>query len=109
MNSTFPQLFFSQTQHLFLAKHDRGTFVSIEKHQLGEGVFKAEEARAQRGLRKLVEVLKEMRKIVIREGQKGEGVAFVFSYGSGLRVHRSGSVERRKLGKEVDALFVERA
>ena len=50
-----------------------------------------------------------MREFVIREGLKGEGVAFVFSYGGGLKVHRLEEVERKRLGKEVDRLFVRRA
>lgn len=54
-------------------------------------------------------MLKQMREIVIREGLKGEGVAFVFSYGGGLKVDRLEGVERKRLGEEVDGFFVRRA
>jgi hypothetical protein len=68
MAETFSQLYFSQTQHLFVGKHQRGTFHKIEQHQLGTGVLAGYQQKAQPNMQRLGSLLRNVQNIAIKRG-----------------------------------------
>lgn len=62
------------------------------------------EEEGKREVGKVVEVLKQMREIVVREGKLGRGVSFVFEDGE-LKVWRTKEEERTRLDEGLLALF----
>ena len=68
----YPQLFLSQTPHHFLALHDRGRFIAIEKRQLGISTDLVSVANdLQRNMRSLRAALGEIQKLAIEHGERG--------------------------------------
>lgn len=67
----YPQLFFSQTAHHFLAIHQRGRFVEIRKNKLSSDEMLAVEREAQDDLKKVRVVLDVIKQIVVKRGKKG--------------------------------------
>ncbi|KAJ7258800.1 hypothetical protein B0H12DRAFT_436750 [Mycena haematopus] len=67
----YPQLFFSQTPHHFLAVHDRGYFVAVNKRGLSSPDLKAVERTLQPTLKKLRVALGLIRDLVVKHGQRG--------------------------------------
>ncbi|CAA7262952.1 unnamed protein product [Cyclocybe aegerita] len=65
----YPQLYFSQTPHHYLAIHRRGTFTEIQKRKLSEMV--QFEKDAQEDLKKLRKALDVIKNIVLEHGKKG--------------------------------------
>lgn len=57
-----------------------------------------------RGVGRFVEIVKQMREIVVREGRLGRGVSFVFESGE-LKVWRTKEEARTKLSDTLLALF----
>lgn len=82
---TYPQLFFSQTLNLYLARHTRGRFATVEKLPLAD--MREEERGARAGVRAAVEVLKEIKRAVRREG-KGARLSVVWIGDGGMKVYR---------------------
>ncbi|KAJ6476110.1 hypothetical protein C8R45DRAFT_873376, partial [Mycena sanguinolenta] len=70
-NDAYPQLFFSQTPHHFLAVHDRGRFTEVNKRGLTSPDLKAVERTMQPNLRKLCVALRQIRDLVVKHGQRG--------------------------------------
>lgn len=68
---TYPQLFYSQTAHHFLAIHQRGRFVDIQKRKLTSDELQAVEDDAQVELKKVRKVLDLIRETVIEHGSEG--------------------------------------
>lgn len=99
----YPQLHLSQTPWLYLAKHDRGTFTAVEKHELRSGAM-AEYARvAADGIGKLRKVLEE---ILSKVTQIGEGVPLSLVCISGkLMLHRRKEGTGKRLDEEILARF----
>lgn len=67
----YPQLYFSQTPHHYLAVHRSGTFFTIAKRRIGTGDLVGVESRAQPGFKKLRKVLGEIQTRVKNGGAKG--------------------------------------
>jgi hypothetical protein len=70
-NDAYPQLFFSQTPHHFLAVHNRGRFVAVNKRGLASSELQAVEHRMQPSLQKLCVALGLIKDIVVKHGQRG--------------------------------------
>ncbi|KAF7357280.1 hypothetical protein MSAN_01323400 [Mycena sanguinolenta] len=70
-NDAYPQLFFSQTPHHFLAVHDRGRFTEVNKRGLASPDLKAVERTLQPSLRKLCVALRQIKDLVVKHGQRG--------------------------------------
>lgn len=66
----YPQLLFSQTPTVLLARHNYGKFLSCEPLQLVD--MAEEEWRAQRGLKVLGDVLVEFRELAMGHWQGGK-------------------------------------
>ena len=68
---SYPQLFFSQTAHHFLAIHQRGRFYDVQKRKLSSDELQAVEEKAQVDLKKVRKALELIQEIVIKHGRKG--------------------------------------
>ncbi|KAJ6474409.1 hypothetical protein C8R47DRAFT_1144045 [Mycena vitilis] len=67
----YPQLFFSQTPHHFLAVHYRGRFTAVNKRKLGDSELLANERQIQPSLKKLRGALDTIRALVVEHGERG--------------------------------------
>ncbi|KAJ6555034.1 hypothetical protein DFH09DRAFT_577992 [Mycena vulgaris] len=67
----YPQLFFSQTPHHFLAVHNRGRFAEVQKRKLGAPELRAVERTLQPSLKKLRAALDVIKALVVKHGQRG--------------------------------------
>ncbi|KAF4617348.1 hypothetical protein D9613_005790 [Agrocybe pediades] len=67
----YPQLFFSQTAHHFLAIHQRGRFVDVQKRKLMSEQLQAVEEDVQVELKKVRKALDVIREIVLEHGLDG--------------------------------------
>lgn len=90
-NDAYPQLYFSQTPHHYLAVHRSGTFFSIAKRKIGERDLVVIESRAQPGFRRLRKILGEIQTMVKKGGTSGR-MSLVCKDGV-LRVHERNSKE----------------
>ena len=90
-NDAYPQLYFSQTPHHYLAVHRSGTFFSIAKRKIGERDLVMIESRAQPGFRRLRKILGEIQTMVKKGGTSGR-MSLVCKDGV-LRVHERNSKE----------------
>ncbi|KAI0329008.1 hypothetical protein GY45DRAFT_1280600 [Cubamyces sp. BRFM 1775] len=72
-NEQYPQLLLSDTPHLFLGVHNRGTFQRIKKHALGSSELQQVETDAalQKTFRQLVAILRSIQQIVKTHGDRG--------------------------------------
>ena len=87
----YPQLYFSQTPHHYLAVHRSGTFFSIAKRAIGKKDLVAIESRAQPGFRRMRKLLGEIQTMVKKGGANGRK-SLVCNNGI-LRVHERNSEE----------------
>ncbi|PCH40480.1 hypothetical protein WOLCODRAFT_117364 [Wolfiporia cocos MD-104 SS10] len=78
---SYPQLFFSQTPHHFLAHHNAGQVREIVKRHVGDPEMWAVEAKAQTGFKKLRQLLKKIQDLVLEAGQDGR-LSLVYQKGS---------------------------
>lgn len=67
----YPQLFFSQTAHHFLAIHQRGRFFDVQKRKLSSDELQAIEEKAQVDLKRVRKTLELIQDIVVKHGKKG--------------------------------------
>lgn len=68
---TFPQLYLSQTSHLYLAVHNRGRFLRVEKEKLGSRRLTMVEEDLKVNLKKLRASLESIQDIVLDKGNDG--------------------------------------
>ena len=90
LSDQIPQLWFSNTTHLFVAYHERGTFTSIEKQNMAGTDFKSWEKTNQEDLQKLVGLLQKIAAITREAPEKHFQLAFV---GGKLKLHAMGEGE----------------
>lgn len=67
----YPQLFLSQTGHHYLAVHQRGRFIEVQKRTLASTQLQAENEGLQPDFKNLRAVLELIQRIVIKHGQRG--------------------------------------
>ena len=87
----YPQLYFSQTPHHYLAVHRSGTFFSIAKRKIGKNDLVAIESKAQIGFRKLRKLLGEIQTMV-KEGGTNKRISLICQDGD-LKIHVRNSEE----------------
>ncbi|KAJ7752581.1 hypothetical protein B0H16DRAFT_1373209, partial [Mycena metata] len=98
----YPQLFFSQTPHHFLAVHNRGRFEMVNKRKLASSEMRGVEQQIQPSLKKLRVALDTIKAVVLKHGQRGR-LTLVFREGK-LQVFERTS-QSSCLPDEVLALF----
>ena len=105
------QLYFSQTQHLWVSTYTRAGLFSREgmtRFELARGEMQAfGEREGMDAVARVIKVLQEMKDAVTREGKKGCGVSFVYQPGmEGLQAWRTKNGARRRLAAEtVETIF----
>jgi hypothetical protein len=85
--SSREQIWFGRTPHLLVAKHSNGLVHKIEEQHLQQEDFEvwAQEPKHQRGLRRLVWFLKELRRVV-RDDVKGPAVLLATEHAAPLQI-----------------------
>jgi hypothetical protein len=69
---SYPQLFLSQTPHHFLAVHERGRFIRVNKRKLGSPELKeVADIDIEPELKKLRRLLDIIKDLVVKHGQRG--------------------------------------
>lgn len=104
----FPQLFFSQTPHLYLAKHDTGRFPAerLRKLQLDSGSLAEEARKAEADLGRVVAFLEQVMRLAATmcDGTKGKEMTLAFD-GLHMRVFSSRK-GLRSLHQDLVNLFI---
>ena len=90
-SKAYPQLFLSQTPHIYYGTHKDGKFSEIEKYTLGEPHLEAVDQNAQVGFKKLRAVLMAIQELIRRYGTDGR-ISLVCK-GKELRAYRRENTE----------------
>lgn len=67
----YPQLFFSQTAHHFLAVHQRGRFIEVNKRKLSSPELQNVEQIIQPDLKLMRKALDKIKDLVVKYGERG--------------------------------------
>lgn len=67
----YPQLFFSQTAHHFLAVHQRGRFIAVNKRKLSSPELQNVEQIIQPDLKLMRKALDKIKDLVVKYGERG--------------------------------------
>jgi hypothetical protein len=102
-HEAYPQLYLSQTAYLYLAKHQKGSFVTVEKVELGGAGMRRYASEAEAGMGKLREVLKEVLEAVRKEGH-GVPLSLVCQ-GGRLALHKRQAGTGKVVGNEILSRF----
>jgi len=95
----YPQLYLSQTAFLYIAKHDRGNFNTLEKVELGAENMLPHTRRAEQGIAKLKVVLQDILDAVKME-DAGIGMSLVGKNGK-LVLYRRKEGTGKAPGKDI--------
>jgi hypothetical protein len=101
-NDTYPQLYISQTTHLYLAKHTKGTFAAPQKYALSGMKDHASSAQASMG--KLKALLEEVLDVV-RTTEPSIKLALISKAGKLELYKRKEGTGRPSVGKEILGKF----
>lgn len=83
---TYASLFFSQTSQHFLALHDNGQFIELQRRRLTSSEFQAVERSLQDYLKQVRKVLDLIREVVVEHGS--EGRISLVCVGKDLKVYK---------------------
>ncbi|KAH7890452.1 hypothetical protein F5I97DRAFT_1964022 [Phlebopus sp. FC_14] len=106
-NEVYPQLYLSQTAHLYLAKHERGSFQRVEKYQLNGSNLRDYAVRTEKSMGKLKVLLDAILRAV-RKLRTRDGIAVPLSLvcqGDTLTLYRRDASTGYPLGKEILSKF----
>jgi hypothetical protein len=81
-----PQLYLSQTQHLFAARHSRGRFTRVERLQPDDAAWCEQTINTEKSLGKLLEFL---RRLLVEIKASGDGPWALVCTKNGLKLHKS--------------------
>ncbi|KAI6103155.1 hypothetical protein EDD16DRAFT_1727661 [Pisolithus croceorrhizus] len=99
----YPQLYLSQTLHLYLAKHTRGTFSPVEKFQLYSEGMAVHARGAEAAMAKLEVLLNAILKAVRKHG---EGVPLSLVYRAGkLQLYKRSKGTGQPFEKDISSKF----
>jgi hypothetical protein len=101
-SKTYPQLYLSQTPHVYHAFHNSGTFTLVEKFTLGQSNLTDIDESAQEGFKKLRKLLGSLKSLVAKHGARRVSLVCV---GKTLSVYRMPQGESC-LPEDALALFV---
>jgi hypothetical protein len=100
---TYPQLYLSQTPHLYLAKHSRGSFTSAEKFNLAGSTLVSYAKQAEEGMGKLKAMLGEVL-AEVKEAGSGVGLCLI-CVGGQLALYKRKEGTGKSVGKEILSRF----
>ncbi|KAG2112945.1 hypothetical protein BD769DRAFT_1673915 [Suillus cothurnatus] len=99
----YPQLYLSQTAFLYIAKHERGNFNTLEKVELGSECMQTHARRAEQGVAKLKLVLQDILDAAKKEGV-GVGLSLV-AMGGKLALYKHHEGTGKGPGKDITDKF----
>ncbi|KAG2109056.1 uncharacterized protein F5147DRAFT_693865 [Suillus discolor] len=99
----YPQLYLSQTAFLYIAKHERGSFNTLEKVELGSESMQTHARRTQQGVAKLKLVLQDILDAVKKE-DVGVGLSLVAKDGK-LALYKRHEGTGKGPGKDITDKF----
>jgi hypothetical protein len=99
----YPQLYLSQTAFLYIAKHERGSFNTLEKVELGAENMLPHTRRTEQGVAKLKVVLQDILDAVKGE-DVGVGMSLVGKNGE-LVLYKRKEGTGKALGQEITSKF----
>lgn len=103
-NKVYPQLYLSGTPHLYLAKHSRGSFTTLQRYDLHGSTLRPYAKAAEQGLGKLVESLREL-STYLQEAGPGIGFSLIGSVSGDLKLYRRKKGTGRGLTTDIVARF----
>lgn len=103
-DSIYPQLHLSCTPHLYVAKHVRGSFTSVERYGVRDSALRQYATAAEQGLGKLVQLLKELASY-LQEAGPGIGFSLIGDVSGDLKLYRRKMGTSRGLTKDITARF----
>jgi hypothetical protein len=101
----YPQLYLSQTTYLYLAKHNRGSFINVEKVSIAGDAMNGYARQAEAGMGKLKAVLDEVLRAV-RDAGEGVGLCLVCERGK-LALYQRKEGTGKAVGKDILRRFTE--
>jgi hypothetical protein len=81
-----PQLYLSQTQHLFAARHSRGRFTRVERLQPDDAAWREQTMNTEKSLGKLLEFI---RRLLMEIKASGDGPWALVCTKDALKLHKS--------------------
>jgi len=99
----YPQLYLSQTALLYIAKHERGNFNTLEKVELGSESMQTHARRAEQGVAKLKLVLQDILDAAKKEDM-GVGLSLVAKDGK-LALYKRHEGTGKGPGKDITDKF----
>jgi hypothetical protein len=103
-NDIYPQLYLSGTPHLYVAKHFKGAFTTVERHDIYSPALRPYAKAAEEGLGKLVKLLEEL-STYLQEAGPGIGFSLVGDVSGDLKLYRRKQGTGRGLTKDIIARF----
>ena len=100
----YPQLHLSGTPHLYVAKHFKGSFTTMERHDLHDSTLRPYAKAAEQGLGKLVKLFEEL-STHLQEAGPGIGFSLIGSASGDLKLYRRKEGTGRLLTKDIVAKF----
>ncbi len=104
VNRVYPLLYLSGTQHLYVAKHFRGSFTTLQRYDLHGSTLRPYANVVEQGLGKLVKSLKEL-STYLQEAGPGIGFSLIGDEGGDLKLYRRKEGTGRGLTEEIVARF----
>lgn len=103
-NSVYPQLYLSGTPHLFVAKHFKGSFTTLQRYDLHGSTLRPYAKAVEQGLGKLVKLLEEL-STHLQEAGPGIGFSLIGGVSGDLKLYRRKKGTGRGLTKDIVARF----
>ena len=100
----YPQLHISGTPHLYVAKHFRGSFTTVERYGLRDPALRPYATAAEQGLGKLVQLLQELSSY-LQEAGPGVGFSLIGGVKGELKLYRRKMGTSGGLTKDIIAKF----
>jgi len=103
-NEVYPQLHLSGTPHLYVAKHFKGSFTTLQRHDLHSSTLRPYAKVVEQELGKLVKLLGEL-STYLQEAGPGIGFSLIGGVGGDLKLYRRKKGTGRGLTKDIVARF----
>jgi len=103
-DEAYPQLHLSGTPHLYVAKHFKSSFTTVERYDLRDSALRPYAKVAEQGLGKLVKLLEEL-STYLQEAGPGIGFSLIGGVSSDLELFRRKEDTGRGLTEDIVARF----
>lgn len=100
----YPELYLSGAPHLYVARHSRGPFTTLQRYDLHSSPLRPHAKAVEQGIGKLVNSLKEL-STYLQEAGHGIGFSLIGDVGGDLKLYRREQGTGRGLTKDIIARF----